>query len=63
MSYLSRLTTVAVFISLMIPIIVAVFKFFGVPFETYANYIFWAVALGIFYTLMPEGRPSVFADK
>ena len=55
--------TTLVFISLMVPIIVAIFNFFGVPFETYANYVFWTVALGIFYVIMPPGNRGIFATN
>ena len=63
MSYLSRIVYVLIIMSFSVPIIVAIFNFFGVPFETYANYIFWMLALGIFYTIMPESRVSIFADN
>lgn len=61
MSQFSRLIWVAVYIFIFTPIIITIFSFFGVPIETYLNYILWMIALGIFFTIIPMGRKNLFA--
>ncbi len=60
MSYLSKIVNVALLIMFLTPIIMAIFTFFGVPFATYANYVLWMIALGIFYVIIPFTKVDIF---
>ena len=60
MSMLRKIGFVSLIVAFIIPIIMAIFTFFGVPFETYANYIMWAIALGIFSCIIPVGKLDTF---
>jgi len=60
MSMLRKIGFVSLMVAFIIPIIMAIFTFFGVPFETYANYIMWAIALGIFICIIPVGKLDTF---
>ena len=60
-TYLGRLTYVAIIICILMPVIILIFNFFGIPVETYLNYIFWAIALGIFYTIIPMSSRDIFS--
>jgi hypothetical protein len=37
-----------------------VFKFLGIEFAVYGNYLLWVVALVIFYAVLPSSGDSIF---
>ena len=60
MTYLDRIKFAFLYIFIFTPIIIGIFTFFGVPPETYLNYVFWMVALGIFFTIIPNSGRNIF---
>jgi hypothetical protein len=60
--YLSRMVNVGLALAVIVPVIIAIFEFSGIPFETYGNYVFWFVGLGIIYTFMPSASRKLFAS-
>ena len=47
-------------ISIIMVVLTTAFSFFGIGFATYGNYLFWAIALTIFYFILPE-RKNIFS--
>ena len=41
---------------------VAILNFFGIGFAAYGSYLFWGVALALFYYVLQPNEPSLFAD-
>lgn len=39
----------------------AIFGFFGIGFAAYGNYLFWGVALTLFYYVLQPNPPSLFS--
>lgn len=60
MSMIQKIAGITLMLAFVTPIVMAIFTFFGVPFETYANYIMWAIALGIFSCIIPVGKLDTF---
>jgi len=63
MAYLTKVINTVVTLALLTPVIMAIFSFFGIPFETYANYIMWMVALGLFYVIIPNDNVKTYVFK
>ena len=38
----------------------AILSFFGISFATYGNYLFWTMALVVFYYVLQPSGPSLF---
>ena len=47
-------------IILMLFTISIFFKFYGVEFESYGNYLLWFIALALFYVVLPSGESNIF---
>ena len=60
MTTLRKIALTILTVTFLTPIIMAMFSFFGLPFETYANYILWMVALGFFVCIIPVGQLDTF---
>ena len=44
----------------LIYVMTSIFEFFGIGFETYGVYLFFMLALMLFYSLLPDDRPNFF---
>jgi len=60
MEYLSFILYTLLFISILTPVAMVVFEFFGVEFETYGNYLLWFMALAFFNALLPVRPKDIF---
>jgi len=60
MEYLTFLVLTVFFIIITVPAILFVFGFFGVPLESYGNYVLWFVALALFNALLPFSKKNIF---
>ena len=60
MSQLKRIGYTLVGIIFMIPLLSAMFNFFDISVAIYLPYLVWAVALAIFYALLPTSVGSMF---
>lgn len=60
MTMLRKIAFVTLSVAFLTPIIIAIFTFFGVPLETYANYILWMIALAIFSCIIQVDKLDTF---
>jgi hypothetical protein len=60
MTYLSNLLYTIVFIVILTPVAMVIFKFFGLTFIDYGNYLLWFIALALFYVVLPSGESNIF---
>ena len=60
MNTLSRIGYVLLSLLILIPMLVAVFNFFGMTPAVYLPYVGWGIALAVFYALLPEKVGSMF---
>ena len=42
---------------------ISILSFFGISFATYGNYLFWGVALVLFYYVLQPTGPSMFISS
>ncbi len=45
----------------LIYVMTSIFEFFGIGFESYGVYLFFMLALMLFYSLLPDDRPNFFS--
>lgn len=62
MTYLSNLLYTIVFIVILTPVAMVIFKFFGLTFIDYGNYLLWFIALALFSAILPIGQNSIFKE-
>jgi hypothetical protein len=60
MSTLSRIGYVLLSLLILIPMLTAIFSFFGMTPAVYLPYLGWGIALALFYALLPEKVGSMF---
>ena len=60
MKYLSFLLYTIIFIVIVTPVAVVIFKFYDIKFEVYGNYLFWFIAMALFNALLPMEKKSIF---
>lgn len=63
MEYFTFLLYTLMFIIVMVPAAIFIFKFFDVPFEVYGNYVLWFVALALFNAFLAFDQKNIFAKK
>lgn len=60
MSTLSRIGYVLLSLLIFIPMLTAMFNFFGMTPATYLPYLGWGIALALFYAFLPNRVGSMF---
>lgn len=45
----------------LIYVLTSIFEFFGIGFESYGVYLFYMLALMLFFSLLPEDRSNFFS--
>ena len=60
MDSLSRIGYVLLSLLILIPMMTAIFNFFGVTAAVYLPYLGWGVALALFYAFLPNQVGSMF---
>lgn len=60
MDTLSRIGYVLVSLLILIPMMTAIFNFFGMTPAVYLPYLGWGVALAVFYAILPVRVGSMF---
>ena len=62
MEYFTFLLYTILFLSILTPVVIVIFDFFDVKFETYGSYLFWVIALALFNALLPYQPKNIFED-
>ena len=60
MSTLSRIGYVLLSLLIFIPMLTAMFNFFGLTAAVYLPYLGWGIALALFYAFLPEKVGAMF---
>lgn len=60
MNHLSRIGYVLLALLILIPMMTAVFNFFGLSASIYLPYLGWGIALMIFYAFLPQKIGTMF---
>ena len=60
MDTLSRIGYVFVALLILIPMMTAMFNFFGITTAIYLPYLGWGIALALFYAFLPKTVGSMF---
>lgn len=60
MDTLSRIGYVLLALLILIPMMTAMFNFFGITTAVYLPYLGWGIALALFYAFLPKTVGSMF---
>ena len=60
MAFVNSFLFTVLLVAILAPTTIYIFNFFDVPFQSYGNYLLFAIALAVFNTLMPYDTKSLF---